>query len=107
LSAGYDVVEALHFRTDAAKAVKADAALAGVDSLTEGGGSHEIELLEVGAAQRRNSRGCLDAAKASAGNFFREPQVYHVTRFAALDQAQCAVLDETAQRGAHGFFRET
>jgi hypothetical protein len=38
----------------------------------------------------------------SAGNLLRQTNVHHVARFAALDQAQGAVLDEPAERGAHG-----
>jgi hypothetical protein len=107
------VVEALHFRADTAKAVKADASLAGVDGLTEFGGAHEIEFLEVAAGRRRNSGECLDFASPTesgqapaAGNFLREPHVHHVARFAAVDQTQRAVLHEPAQGRAHGFFRK-
>jgi hypothetical protein len=103
LGAGYDVVEALHFRADAAEAVKADAPFAGVDGLAELGSAHKIGFLEVAAVSRRNGRTRLGSASESAGNLFRKPNVHHVTGFAALDQPQGAVLHEPAQRGAHGF----
>jgi len=106
LGAGYDVVEALHLRADAAQAVKADAPFAGVDGLAELGGPHEIDFLEVAAVRSGNGDLRLGSASASAGNLFRQPNVHHVTRFAALDQPQCAVLYEPAQRGAHGVLGE-
>jgi len=49
----------------------------------------------------------VGSAWASAGNLFRQPHVHDVAGFAALDQPQCAVLYEPAQRGAHGFLGET
>ena len=85
LGAGYDVVEALHLRADAAEAVKADAAFAGMDGLAELGGAHKIDFLEVAAVRRGNGRACLGCASASAGNLFRQANVHHVARFAALD----------------------
>jgi len=97
------VVEALHFPADATKAVKADARFAGVDGLAELGGAHKIDFLEVAGVRRGSGRARLGAASASAGNLFGKPNVHHVTRFAALDQPQGAVLHEPAQRGAHGF----
>ncbi len=106
LGAGYDVVEALHLRADAAQAVKADASFAGVDGLAKLGGSHKIGFLEVAAVRSGNGDLRLGSASASAGNLFRQPNLHHVTRLAALDQPQCAVLYEPAQRGAHGFLGE-
>ncbi len=102
LGAGYDVVEALHLRADAAEAVKADAPFAGVDGLAELRGAHKIDFLEVAAARRGNGHARLGSASESAGNLFGQPNVHHVARFAALDQPQGAVLYEPAQRGAHG-----
>ncbi len=106
LGAGYDVIEALHLRADAAEAVKADAPFAGMDGLAELGGAHKIDFLEVAAVRRGNGHACLGCASASAGNLFRQANVDHVARFAALDQPQGAVLYEPAQRGAHGFHGE-
>src|SRR5260370_24416122 len=106
LGAGYDVVEALHLWADAAQAVKADAPFAGVDGLAEFGGAHKVDFLEVAAVRQGNGRACLGCASASAGNLFRQPNVHHVARFAALDQPQCAVLYEPAHRGAHGVLGE-
>jgi hypothetical protein len=106
LGAGYDVIEALHLRAGAAETVKADARFASVDGLTELGSSHKIDFLEVAAVRRGNDRACLGSASASAGNLFRQPNVHHVARLAALDQPQGAVLYEPAQRGAHGFLGE-
>jgi hypothetical protein len=103
LGAGYDVVEALEVRADVAEAVKADAAFASVDGLAKFGGAHKIGFLEVAAGGRRNGRARLGSASESAGNLFRQPNVHHVARFAALDQTQGAVLHEPAQRGAYGF----
>jgi len=86
------VIEALHLRADAAQAVKADAPFAGVDGLAELRGPHKIDFLEVAAVRRGNGRACLGCASASAGNLFRQPNVHHVARFAALDQPQGSVL---------------
>lgn len=106
LGAGYDVVEALHLRADAAQAVKADAPLAGVDGLAELGGAHKIDFFEVAAVRRRNGDACLGSASAAAGNLFRQTNVHNVARFAAVDQPQGAVLHEPAQRQAHSFLGE-
>ncbi len=106
LGAGYDVVEALHLRADTAKAIKADAALTGVDGLAQGGCSHEIDFLQVFGVRRADSLACRYFVQASARNLFRELYVHHVARFAALDQTQCTVLYEPAQRSAHGFLSE-
>jgi len=91
LGAGYDVIEALHLRADAAETVKADAPFAGVDGLAELGSAHKIDFLKV-AVRRGNGRVCLGCASASARNLFRQANVHHVARFAALDQPQGAVL---------------
>jgi len=107
LGAGYDVIEALHLRADAAETVKADAPFAGVDGLAEFGGAHEIDFLEVAAVRRGNGHACLGSASASARNLLRQANVHHVARFTALDQPQGAVLYESAQRGAHGILAET
>jgi hypothetical protein len=104
--AGYDVIEALEVRADVAEAVKADAAFASVDGLAKFGGAHKIGFLEVAAGGRRNDRARLGSASESAGNLFRQPNVHHVARFAAVDQTQSAVLHEPAQRGAYGFHGE-
>jgi hypothetical protein len=56
LGAGYDVVKALHFRGDAAKAIKADAAFPGVDGQAQGACSHEIDFLQVVGERRADSR---------------------------------------------------
>ncbi len=85
LGAGYDVVDAVHFRADAAEAVKADAPFAGMDGLAEFGGAHKVDFLEVAALRRGNGRACLGSASASAGNLFRQANVHHMARFAALD----------------------
>jgi hypothetical protein len=106
LGAGYDVIEALHLWADAAEAVKADSPFAGMDGLAEFGGAHKIDFLEVAAVRRGNGRACLGCASASARNLFRQANVHHVARFAALDQTQGAVLHEPAQRGAHGVHGE-
>jgi hypothetical protein len=106
LGAGYDVVEALHFRADTAEAVKADAAFTGVDGLAQGACSHEIDFLQVVGVRRADSRACRYFVQASARNLFRQLYVHHVARFAALDQTQCTVLYKPAQRGAHGFLGE-
>ena len=100
------MIEALHLRADAAEAVEADASFAGVDGLAEIGGAHKIDFLEVAGVRRRNGRACLGFASASAGNLFGQANVHDVTRFAAFDQAQGAVLYEAAQRGAHGVLAE-
>lgn len=105
LGAGYDVVEALHLRADTAKAIKAEAAFTGVDGLAQCACSHEIDFLQVVGVRRADSRACRYFVQASARNLFRQPYVYHVARFASLNQTQCAVLDEPAQRSAHGIFR--
>src|SRR5258708_38527297 len=60
--AGYNVIEALHLRADAAEAVKADAPFAGVDGLAELGGAHKVDFLEVAAARRGNGHACLGSA---------------------------------------------
>src|SRR6266478_297085 len=62
LGAGYDVVEALHLRADAAEAVKADASFASVDGLAELRGAHKIDFLEVAAVRRGNCHACLGSA---------------------------------------------
>jgi hypothetical protein len=98
--AGYDVVEALDFLAGAAEAVKADTPFAGVDGPAVLGSAHKIDFLEVAALRRGNARARLGSA-SSAGNLFRKPNVHHVSGFAALDQSQCAVLHEPAQRGAY------
>jgi hypothetical protein len=102
LGAGYDVVEALDFLADAAEAVKADAPFAGVNGPAVPGSAHKVGFLEVAAGGRRNGRARLGSASESAGNLFRQPNVHHVARFAALDQTQGAVLHEPPQRGAYG-----
>jgi len=104
--AGYDVIEALHLRADAAETVKADAPFAGMDGLAELGGAHKIDFLEVAAVRRRDGHVCVGSAWANARNLFRQANAHHVARFAALDQPQCAVLHEPAQRGAHGVLGE-
>ena len=106
LGAGYDVIEALEVRADAAEAVKADAPFASMDGLSEFGSAHKVGFLEVGGVRRRNGRACLGCASASAGNLFRQANVHHVARFAALDQPQGAMLHEPAQSSAHGFHGE-
>jgi len=106
LGTGYDVVEALHLRADTAKAIKADAGFTGVDGPAQGACSHEIDFLEVAGVRRADSRACRYFVQASARNLFRQPYVYDVARFAALNQTQCAVLDEPAERSAHGFVGE-
>jgi hypothetical protein len=58
LGARYDVVEALHLRADTAKAIKADAAFAGVDVLAQGACSHEIDFLQVAGVRRADRRAC-------------------------------------------------
>src|SRR5258708_12298023 len=77
-----------------------------MDGLAELGGAHKIDFLEVAAVRRGNGRACLGCASASAGNLFRQANVHHVARLAALDQPQCTVLHEPAQRGAHGVLGE-
>jgi hypothetical protein len=62
LGAGYDVVEALHLRADAAEAVKADTPFAGVDGLAELGRAHKIDFLDVAAVRRGNGHASLGSA---------------------------------------------
>lgn len=102
------MIEALHFRADAAEAVKADASFASMDGLAEFGGAHKVGFLEVAVGRRRNGHagGASPSPTKSAGNLFRQPNVDHVTRFAPLDQPQGTVLYEPAQRGANGFLGE-
>src|SRR6266478_4085190 len=62
LGAGYDVVEALHLRADAAEAVKADTPFAGVDGLAELGRAHKIDFLDVAAVRRGNGYASFGSA---------------------------------------------
>jgi hypothetical protein len=56
--------------------------------------------------RRSNTPGFLDAVYARSGNLFRQANIHHVARFAAVDQEQRTVSYKPAQRLAHGFLTE-
>jgi len=78
-----------------------------VDGLAQRPRSHEIDFLELPAERRRNIRRCLDAVYAGSGNLFRQANIHHVARFAAMDQEQRTVPYKPPQRLAHGFLTQT
>lgn len=103
----HDMVQALHFRSEAAEAVKAPAVLALVDRLAKGLGLQEIGFLKIFPGGQRG--GILGFDLLGAGlrgeNFVGQAHFDNVVRFAALDQTQNALAKEAAQplaRGANG-----
>ena len=97
LDAWHDVVEALNAAGGPAQTIKASASLARMDDLAEGFALQEIGLLEVGGAGQRRKGGF-----AGPGNLLGQAHLDHVTGFAAFDQAENALVEETAHRLTRG-----
>src|SRR5258708_28904694 len=68
-----------------------------MDDLAEGFALQEIGLLEVGGTGQRRKGGL-----AGAGNLLGQAHLDHVTGFAAFDQAENALVEETAHRLTRG-----
>jgi hypothetical protein len=105
-----DVVDALHTGTQAAHAVEAAATFSGVNGLAKRMILHEVDILEVegirplrGGVKARLERICT---RNGARNFAGKKHMDNVAGLAALDQAQSAACDETADGGASATCRE-
>ena len=102
-----DMIQALHGRVELTQTVKARAALAGMDSLTERGGAEEIEVVDAGGAvERAGVRAkCATASgktRKGGANLVREQHLDEVAGFAALDEPQSAAVEEAMDGGTSG-----
>src|SRR5260370_4914440 len=96
-----DVIQAASCRGNAAQAIKAAPAFSGVNGPAQPRGFQEVEIVEI----ERASTACGAAgnlAWATRANLAGDAYLDHVTRFAALHQAQDAVPDKAAHRLADG-----
>jgi hypothetical protein len=96
-----DVIQAASCGSNAAQAIKAAPAFSGVNGPAQPRGFQEVEIVEIDRA----STPCCPArnlAWATGANLAGEAYLDHVTRFAALHQAQDAVTDEAAHSLADG-----
>lgn len=98
----HNMIEATPSAADAAQAVKAGAALASVDGLTQCRGFQEIDLFEAGLAREACEVADLRLPETGAANFFGEAHLDDVARLAAFEQLQYAFRNEAAQGLAHG-----
>ena len=95
-----DMIEAALAAADAAQAVKARAAVASVDGLTQGASFHEIDFFEVDAAGEAGGAD-FRLVRASATNLAGQAHVDDVASLAAFEQLQNAFTNEAAQGLAH------
>ena len=96
-----DVIQAAGCGGNAAQAIKAAAPFSGVNGPAQPRRFQEVEIVEI----ERASTACGAAgnlAWASRANLAGDAHLDHVTRFAALHQAQDAVPNEAAHRLADG-----
>src|SRR6267378_5599782 len=96
-----DVIQAAGCGSNAAQAIKAAPAFSGVNGPAQPRRFQEVEIVEI----ERASTACGAAgnlAWASGANLAGDAYLDHVTRFAALHQAQDAVPNEAAHRLADG-----
>jgi hypothetical protein len=96
-----DVIQAASCGGNAAQAIKAAPAFSGVNGPAQPRGFQEVEIVEIDRA----STPCCPArnlAWATGANLTGDAYLDHVTRFAALHQAQNAVTDEAAHSLADG-----
>jgi hypothetical protein len=101
------VVEALDRGGEPTQAVKAGVALTGVDSGAQGLVLEKIRGLDVSGKRESRVRGCRDSTGAEGRNFVGQAHFDDVAGFGTLDEAQSAMVDETAHGLACGGHRKT
>jgi hypothetical protein len=102
----YDVIQAAGCGRNAAQAIKAAPALSGVNGPAQLRGFQEVEAVEIERASTAFSA-AGNLAWASGANLVGDAYLDHVSRCAALHQAQDAVTDEAAHRLANGVVADT
>jgi hypothetical protein len=90
-----NVIEAANHRSKATQAIETASAFSHMDGVAQSPGLEEVHL-EVDAARKGPGAAAADAPAASGTNFVGQPHLDHVAGFAAFEQAQSAVRDQTA-----------
>jgi hypothetical protein len=96
-----DVIQAASCGGNAAQAIKAAAAFSGVNGPAQPRGFQEVEIVEIECASTARCA-ARNLAWATGANLAGDAYLDHVTRFAALHQAQNAVSNEAAHSLADG-----
>jgi len=91
----HNVIEAANQRRKPTQAIETASAFSQMDGAAQSPGLEEVRL-EVDAARKGPGAAAADAPAAGGTNFVRQPHLDHVTGFAAFDQAQSTVGDQTA-----------
>src|SRR6266478_3509773 len=90
-----NVIEAANHRRKPTQAIETASAFPHMDGVAQSAGFQEV-LLEVEAARKRPGVAAADHFVAGGGNFVGQAHLDDMADFAAFDQAQNAVGDQTA-----------
>jgi hypothetical protein len=96
------MIEALHCGREPPHAVKALAALAGVDGIAQRLGFEKIRLFEAGTARHSGWAAFIGSIGTDRANLSRQTHFDHMAGFGAFHQAQNAQTDEAADGLTHG-----
>ena len=93
--ARHNVIEAANQGRKPAQAIETTSAFSHMDGVAQSPGLQEVQL-EVDAPREGRGGAAGDPPGAAGTNFAGQPHLDHVAGFAAFDQAQSAVGDQTA-----------
>ena len=97
----HDMVNALNARVHAAQAIKAEAAFARVDGLAQRFGAQEVRFFQIEVGNLWSGFASFGRFGTGEGDLFRQTDFDDVAGFAALDEAENAVVHEATHRGTH------